>query len=1090
MKQAALLSYAGKFFRLSLRRKNFPAYRISLLLLIAFPCLVFAQKNSPAPSTVHHPPSTVADKFSRYQHYTMEQGLSSNWVTDIAQDDDGFLWFSTNEGLNRFDGERFTSFFSTADQKGLPVDGITKLLALSGHRLLVGTDKGLCLLHTRRLEFEPVALPEQTAPRIWKLYRARNGQIWVGTNTGAFVLNDQLEAVQSYFKPLQPEEAPGPNFVLDFLELPDGTVAVKFTLAPPARYSPWQVIDFQQKKMEPLAQRLPRCGVLDTALAPNATVTDDLNGIWYTALGSYSLSSLYRFDWASLKSQPLLKNTYIPATQEPRQGQYSSPFLLPDSLLFLQRFFGPPLIYDLRDGSTTDLPQWKTSLPDGKSIATFLDRDGNLWLCPRFEGIYFLTLKNLPATPMTALNEAHKKRMAAMGVSEEWFGFLCAEHMGRWAVSSGNGGLYSMDKAGLGVSGPVLGNPFQGYAYVNDFAPDRGDILWTSALGGMGWYDPVNNTHGLLKERIRGLDSLDGRFLVRDHYGLIWGRVRGNGVCCFDTRSRRLTHFPSRGENAPFPIASATACTEGPDGDMWFSFGGEEKYLVRWRRATGVFEKVEPLCPPGIAGSKAYNLLADPHDNLWLYVGQRWFVMDIRTRQVLPFGKDNGLITNSPEGICFDRDGNAWVATSYGLSRYDPRSRQLRSFYQTDGLLSNIIANVELIDTARNILFVSTDRGMCLFEPDKIGAAAPAPPTFITSLRVSDQPISLPPSGTLPLLYSQNDLRIEFTGINFINGPSNRYQYSMELEDSPVEWKDAGTDNFANFLNLPPGRYAFRARTANSDGVWGTEEAMLRIAIYPPWWQTWTFQFALLGLLGLLAWWLYRLQISAVEDREKEKARVRQQLADLEMKALRSQMNPHFVFNALNSVQNFILKNDPREASRYLTKFARLMRLILENSESPMVPLAREIELLRYYTELEQLRFNHRFSFDFQIDNSLNSESVSIPGMLIQPHIENAIWHGLMHKTEPGRLSVRFFKTGENTLLCEVEDDGVGRARATEMEKDRPKNHRSTGLANIRHRLEVLNAQLTDDIRLEFQDLYDEAGTARGTCVRVRMPVV
>ncbi len=131
------------------------------------------------------------------------------------------------------------------------------------------------------------------------------------------------------------------------------------------------------------------------------------------------------------------------------------------------------------------------------------------------------------------------------------------------------------------------------------------------------------------------------------------------------------------------------------------------------------------------------------------------------------------------------------------------------------------------------------------------------------------------------------------------------------------------------------------------------------------------------------------------------------------MKALRSQMNPHFVFNALNSVQNFILKNDTREASRYLTKFARLMRLILENSESPMVPLAREIELLRYYTELENLRFNQKFSFDFQVDPNLSPEAVSIPGMLIQPHIENAIWHGLMHKTEPGHLWVRFLQADE-----------------------------------------------------------------------------
>ena len=213
---------------------------------------------------------------------------------------------------------------------------------------------------------------------------------------------------------------------------------------------------------------------------------------------------------------------------------------------------------------------------------------------------------------------------------------------------------------------------------------------------------------------------------------------------------------------------------------MWFSFGQEEKYLIRWRRATGLFEKVEPTGPPGVPYAKAFSLLADPHGNLWLYVGQQWYVMDIRSRQARHFGKENGLITNNPDGLCFDRDGNTWFATPYGLSRYDPRSRQVRTFYQSDGLLSNTVSNVELLDTVRNILFVSTDRGMCLFEPDQVGAAAPAPPVLITGLRVSDQPVALPPAGELALRHYQNDLRIEFTGVNFTNGPANRYQYSLE----------------------------------------------------------------------------------------------------------------------------------------------------------------------------------------------------------------------------------------------------------------------------------------------------------------------
>ncbi len=866
-----------KCFMLSEATTSFPVFfknsplptRLFLYLLTALLCCTaqaaFGQTNT-----------TLLDKFSRYQHYTMEQGLSNNWVTDVAQDDDGFMWFSTAEGLNRFDGERFTPFFYRADGKGLPVDRVSKLLALSNHRLLVGTEKGLCVLHTRLLEFENVLLPKapeskQKDQRIFIIHRARNGQIWVATNTGVYVLDEQTHLLQSYLRPAEPNEISGSTFALDFLEFPDGTMAVKFRQAPPPYLTPWQVIDFQQQKTESLAQRLPGCGVLDTAFQINCTAWDGQNSIYYTAISTKFPVALSRFDWADRSTHALLQNQQAQSTNS-TLGQFNHPFLLPDSLLLLQRYFGPPLLYNLRDGSTTDLPTWKTSVPDGKGIVNFVDRDGNLWLCPRFEGIYLLTLKNLPATAMTALNDAHRDMMKKTGVSEEWFGFIGIENAGRWTISSGNGGLYSLDKDSLGVTGRVFDNPFKSYAYVHDFAPDRGDTLWTNTLGGLYWYDPVHNTNGPLKERYAGLDSLDDRFIYRDRHGLIWGRVRNNGVCYFDTRSRRLVHFPSKGVNAVFPLVSATVCTETPDGDMWFSYGQEEKYLVHWQRATGVFEKIQPITPPGTIVTKAFDILADPHGNLWLYTNQRWYVMDIRSRQTTAFGKENGLITNDPDGLCFDRDGNVWFATPYGLSRYDPRSRQMRTFYQTDGLLSNTISNVELIDTVHNILFVSTDRGLCLFEPDRVGAAAPAPPTLITGLRVSDQPVAFPHSGVLALRYYQNDLRIEFTCVNFTNGSKSRYQYSMEPEGRAANWKEAGIDNFASFLNLAPGRYTFQARTANSDGVWGNEAARLSIVIYPPWWGTWTFRLSILAALAALGWGLYRRQIGAVEDRGKGKS--------------------------------------------------------------------------------------------------------------------------------------------------------------------------------------------------------------------------
>lgn len=1034
--------------------------------------------------------AAIIDKFSRFRNYTMEHGLSNNWVHAIAQDDDGFMWFGTEEGLSRFDGERFTPFYEQSDGKGLPCNNIVTLQVLPDHRLLIGTEKGLCVLYTRRMEFEPVPLPTRTEYHdgdvlIWTLHHGRNGRIWVGTGTGVHILDANLHVSASFFTP-QIAGKPSYNyFAREFLELPDGTVAVK--CAYEKGLIPWQVIDFQNNKIQTLDRLLPACGVLDTANALFCTTSEKSNPVlWYTAMGTGSGGpTLYRFDWSTQYTQPVLDNV----AADKSKGNYQYPFLLPDSLLLLQRYFGKMLVYDLKTGRTTDLPTWKTSAPDGKSIVNFLDKDGNLWLCPRFEGIFFLSLKIPPVSPMAAVNAEHLKAMDQKYVAEEWFGFNCADVNGKYLISSANGGFYRVDKK-IGAVQAIHNTRERllGLEYVHAFAPSCGDTVWLNTLSGLCWIKTTNGATGLLSESIPGLDSLDNKFLRRDHYGLIWGRVRNNGVGYYDTRYRQFHHFPSQGEHAPFPLTSASVATEDPAGNMWFSFGSERKYFVKWDRNTGVFQKIEPHNTTGLDCTNSQYIMAVSNDKLWVFANRRLFVMDTRSLEVTLFGKKDGLCTDDPNGFCVDKSGNIWFATPYGLSRYDPGNQNLRTFYVTDGLLSNTISDVQLLDTLQNILLVSTGKGICLFYPDKLGAMPPAPATYITALWSSGKPAPLPESGEWALPYYQNDLRIEYTGINFLSGNTNRYQYRLELEGAAEAWKEAGTDNFANFLNLAPGRYKFWVRAANSDGVWSNQQAALSITIYPPFWQTWAFRISVLLLLGGLVWWFYRRQINMVQQREAEKNQVRQQLADLEMKALRAQMNPHFVFNALNSVQNFILKNDTREASRYLTKFARLMRLILENSESPMVPLAREIELLKYYTELECLRFNKRFDFDFQVDPALNPESVSIPGMLIQPHIENAIWHGLMHKSEPGTLYIRFLKNDDNTLCCEIEDNGVGRAKSAEL--DRQPSHRSTGLANIRNRLELLNAQLAEDIRLEIIDLHDETGAASGTKVVVRMPMI
>jgi LytS/YehU family sensor histidine kinase len=195
-------------------------------------------------------------------------------------------------------------------------------------------------------------------------------------------------------------------------------------------------------------------------------------------------------------------------------------------------------------------------------------------------------------------------------------------------------------------------------------------------------------------------------------------------------------------------------------------------------------------------------------------------------------------------------------------------------------------------------------------------------------------------------------------------------------------------------------------------------------------------------------------------------------------------MNPHFVFNCLSSINRFILVNQPDEASAYLTKFSRLIRLILDNSRTETVPLNKELEALQLYVEMEQMRFTDHFEYRLEVTDGVQTEHVEVPPLLIQPFVENAIWHGLMHKKAPGLLQVRVFYEGKK-LCVEVEDNGIGRQRAMELKSRSATVNKSLGMRVTAERLEVINQLYGTNAEVTTVDLKDENGEAIGTRVRV-----
>ena len=232
-------------------------------------------------------------------------------------------------------------------------------------------------------------------------------------------------------------------------------------------------------------------------------------------------------------------------------------------------------------------------------------------------------------------------------------------------------------------------------------------------------------------------------------------------------------------------------------------------------------------------------------------------------------------------------------------------------------------------------------------------------------------------------------------------------------------------------------------------------------------WVIYSLLFGML-LMGLAAFFFYR-------------SNQQQKLANnlLALKSLRSQMNPHFIFNALNSVNSFIAKSDERSANRYLSDFSTLMRAVLENSEEDFIPLSKELELIRLYVKLEHSRFPDKFDYSIDVDDTIDIESYQIPPMLLQPYIENAIWHGLRYKEDKGYLKIQLENIGKNTIRISVEDDGIGRKKSAELKTQNQKKQKSKGMGNISKRIAILNEMYKDKVDVHITDLSSDGHGTR-----------
>jgi len=486
-----------------------------------------------------------------------------------------------------------------------------------------------------------------------------------------------------------------------------------------------------------------------------------------------------------------------------------------------------------------------------------------------------------------------------------------------------------------------------------------------------------------------------------------------------------------------------------------------------------------------ISSENLSELFTLPTDHIGIGKDQKlWFATNSRGL----FNFDGTKIDSIPElaniiiqSLFTDTKEQIWAATNEGIVKisgieYNPFRYQIRWFTEVDGLASKDVQDIIVIDDE---IYATTDKGMTVLKDVDQATTLSDTPFFISNIQINGQDTSLQKSFDLD--HTQNNILIEYRSFDYQNMGSMVFEYQMEGIDA--DWKEH-TGFSKEYSLLPPGSYIFKLREKNSGSFKKPNVQSLAITIHPPIWKKGWFILLSAFFVSLFINELLRRKVRKVEKKSEEENQLHRRFAELELKALQSQMNPHFIFNALHAIQDFIFKKDERVANRYLVKFSRLMRLFLESSKEKYIILADEIQLLQLYIELEQLRFEDKFDFKISISPELTSSMIEIPSMLLQPFVENAINHGLIHLKKGGELLLEFSEK-EGQLRCMIKDNGIGRKKAKEIKERSIKSYKSRGLQLIEERQRVWNIIGNTSVEIEIIDLVDANGIACGTQVEI-----
>lgn len=952
----------------------------------------------------------------RFKNYTLEDGLSQSTIIDIKQDKNGYVWLATADGVNVFNGAEFEVYKKKAnDSNSLSSNFINVIQPLPNGKIWAITqDRIINEINPETKQIKRIKKLTELQEDMYVVGQSLmgyDGNIWLRTlENGVFIINTNAEVVR---KISTDNNLVKSNIVNNMHRLGD-----KIYLG-----TSKGLTVFSKGSNRPEHYR----------------EGDNIAAVCATQ------SAIYCSNF----------NNNLLFSCNP-----SNPNLLKDSIMFLSAIVN---IVAQKDGSIwagsissgvfeinnkeiqhyTHSPIDRWSLIDNNIFSLYKDPNGNIWIGTNSG----LSVYKKPYNVFKLLRKSANKSSIS---SNKIYDIYEDNSKYIWFINyDGTADRMSPD-GNFETFNPELKGNFIRMRSIEQL----NDNIFLIGTNNQGLYQLELRT----KEFTLLDQSLENIRKIKPYKEGSYFIAHRNGVALFDTENGDL-------ENNIFENKDFLAYDVHLQNNFLY-VAGFPSGLLRLNLSTKevkIFREKEN--GKNLSSNNLMAIVPIHEDTLAIGTyGGGLSLFNLKTETFTNYSEANGLRNNSVYGIIQDDNNNLWLSTNIGISKLYSDRKKIKNYDLPIQLQSLEFNEDAFLKASNGNFYFGGINGINFFKPEEVISNNTPPKAKVNEMIVDGINYNIQNGEQISLSYKANDISF-IIGAQQVSVPEKTiFRYMLVgLEN---EWRERKFTDQINYYNLPSGSYTFTIKACNEDGLCDSTAKTIQFEINSPIYKRWWFLTLIIILLvsGIIAFFRYRTNNLRAEYLAK--------MTNAELRALRIQMNPHFIFNSLNSIQYYVLNSDSKTAYKYLTKFSSLMRKTLQHSKENYLPLSDELDALKIYLDLENMRLEGSLKSTISVDGQIDTDKTLIPTLFLQPFVENAIIHGLLPKEGYRQISL-VIKSLTKGFSCTIKDNGIGRKAARELNKNRNRSHKSTALEAIESRIKILNANGNIKIGMEIKDIFN-----------------